>query len=68
MDYTLAKNIVLVINLCICLSYPLNFGIYCGMSRQFRETFRAIVLAPLWKVFKAGEKLEEEEESCKLAR
>ena len=33
MDYTLAKNIVLVINLCICLSYPLNFAIYCGMSR-----------------------------------
>ena len=33
MDYNLTKNIVLVINLCIYLSYPLNFAIYCGMSR-----------------------------------
>ena len=36
MDYTVAKNVVLVINLCIYLSYPLNFAIYCGMSQQFR--------------------------------
>ena len=33
LDYNLTKNIVLVINLCIYLSYPLNFAIYCGMSR-----------------------------------
>ncbi len=31
-------------NLCICLSYPLNFGIYCGMSRQFRETFKELFM------------------------
>ena len=29
----------LIINLFIMLSYPLNFFIYCGMSRQFRQTF-----------------------------
>ena len=34
MDYDLAKNIILMINVCICISYPVNFGIYCGMSRQ----------------------------------
>lgn len=27
-------------NFFILLSYPLNFFIYCGMSRQFRETFK----------------------------
>ncbi|XP_061164130.1 sex peptide receptor-like [Saccostrea echinata] len=29
----------LISNTFILLSYPLNFFIYCGMSRQFRETF-----------------------------
>ena len=33
LDYEVAKNIVLVINALICLSYPVNFAIYCGMSR-----------------------------------
>jgi hypothetical protein len=30
------------LNLFILLSYPLNFFIYCAMSRQFRETFRSL--------------------------
>jgi len=30
----------LIVNFFILLSYPLNFFIYCGMSRQFRETFK----------------------------
>ncbi len=34
----------LFINLCILLSYPLNFFIYCGMSRQFRETFKRLFI------------------------
>jgi hypothetical protein len=29
-------------NFFILLSYPLNFFIYCGMSRQFRETFKRL--------------------------
>jgi len=29
----------LITNLVIVLSYPLNFFIYCAMSRQFRQTF-----------------------------
>ena len=30
------------LNTLIMLSYPFNFVIYCGMSRQFRSTFRAM--------------------------
>ena len=33
MDYDVAKSIILVINAFICFSFPLNFAIYCGMSR-----------------------------------
>ena len=33
LDYNLVGNITLFINVIICLSYPLNFAIYCGMSR-----------------------------------
>jgi hypothetical protein len=44
LDYSAVKSIVLAVNLCICLSYPLNFGIYCGMSRQFRETFKELFI------------------------
>ena len=25
------------------MSYPLNFGIYCGMSQQFRDTFKEFI-------------------------
>ena len=31
-------------NLFILLSYPINFFIYCGMSRQFRNTFKQLFL------------------------
>ena len=34
LDYQLVNNIILFINVIICLSYPLNFAIYCGMSRS----------------------------------
>ena len=34
----------LVINLFILLSYPMNFFIYCGMSRQFRTTFKRLFI------------------------
>ena len=44
LDYSIIKSTVLIVNLCICLSYPLNFGIYCGMSRQFRETFKELFM------------------------
>ncbi len=36
----------LFLNLVILLSYPLNFFIYCGMSSQFRNTFRALFSLP----------------------
>jgi thyrotropin-releasing hormone receptor len=32
----------LLLNLFILFSYPLNFFIYCAMSRQFRETFKGL--------------------------
>eukprot|EP00090_Calanus_glacialis_P019990 TRINITY_DN30708_c0_g1_i4.p1 TRINITY_DN30708_c0_g1~~TRINITY_DN30708_c0_g1_i4.p1 ORF type:complete len:460 (-),score=70.44 TRINITY_DN30708_c0_g1_i4:402-1781(-) len=47
LDYRLVGNIILFINVIICLSYPLNFAIYCGMSRQFRTTFRSLFLNPV---------------------
>jgi thyrotropin-releasing hormone receptor len=34
----------LFVNLFILLSYPVNFFIYCGMSRQFRSTLQAVLL------------------------
>jgi len=36
----------LFVNLFILLSYPLNFFIYCGMSRQFRGTLCALLPCP----------------------
>jgi len=47
LDYRLVGNIILFINVIICLSYPVNFAIYCGMSRQFRTTFRSLFLTPV---------------------
>ena len=32
----------MLINFFILLSYPVNFFIYCGMSKQFRETFKRL--------------------------
>lgn len=39
LDYRLANLGVLLTNFFLILSYPINFTIYCGMSRQFRTTF-----------------------------
>ena len=37
LDYQMANKIILFINVFISLSYPINFAIYCGMSRwQFK--------------------------------
>ncbi|XP_059167246.1 sex peptide receptor-like [Physella acuta] len=38
----LIQVISLFSNFFILLSYPLNFFIYCGMSKQFRETFKRL--------------------------
>ena len=38
-----ARNVTTIfINLFILLSYPINFFVYCGMSKQFRETFKRL--------------------------
>ncbi|XP_076438714.1 sex peptide receptor-like [Babylonia areolata] len=36
------QTLSLFSNFFILLSYPLNFFIYCGMSKQFRETFKTL--------------------------
>lgn len=42
MDPMSASVASLFINFFILVSYPLNFFIYCGMSRQFRETLKSL--------------------------
>lgn len=44
LDYTVANVLVLFTNFFIIVSYPINFAIYCGMSRQFRETFKELFI------------------------
>ncbi|XP_049819701.1 sex peptide receptor [Aethina tumida] len=44
LDYNMANTLILFSNFCISVSYPINFGIYCGMSRQFRETFKDLFI------------------------
>jgi len=39
LDNSAEKTASLVVNTCIVLSYPINFFVYCGMSRTFRQTF-----------------------------
>ncbi|RWS27529.1 sex peptide receptor-like protein [Leptotrombidium deliense] len=43
-DYKTLNSTILFTNFFIMLSYPVNFAIYCGMSRQFRETFQQLFL------------------------
>lgn len=44
LDYQIANLFILFANFFLVVSYPINFAIYCGMSRQFRETFKEIFL------------------------
>ena len=39
-SYDVLNTTIVFSNFFIILSYPVNFAIYCGMSRLFRETFR----------------------------
>ena len=43
-NFKYLKLTVLITNFIIMLSFPLNFAIYCGMSRQFRETFSQLFI------------------------
>jgi len=42
LDPATAATASIFVNLCILLSYPVNFFIYCGMSKQFRDTFKSL--------------------------
>ncbi|CAH1179132.1 unnamed protein product [Phaedon cochleariae] len=44
LNYDVANLLILFTNFFIILSYPINFAIYCGMSRQFRETFKDLFI------------------------
>ncbi|XP_066256266.1 sex peptide receptor [Euwallacea similis] len=44
LDYHVANTLIIFSNFFITLSYPINFAIYCGMSRQFRETFKELFI------------------------
>ncbi|XP_073829438.1 G protein-coupled sex peptide receptor [Musca autumnalis] len=44
LDYEVANIFITFTNFFLVASYPINFGIYCGMSRQFRETFKELFL------------------------
>ncbi len=66
LDYSLVKSAILIVNLCICLSYPLNFGIYCGMSRQFRETFKELFMRRVGHSLAAG--LQQQQQQLLLSQ
>ncbi|KAL5277571.1 SPR.2 family protein [Megaselia abdita] len=42
LDYNIANLFITFMNFFLVLSYPINFAIYCGMSRQFRVNFKEI--------------------------
>lgn len=44
LNYEIANLFILFANFFLVVSYPINFAIYCGMSRQFRETFKDLFL------------------------
>ena len=41
-SYNVLNTTIVFANFFIILSYPVNFAIYCGMSRLFRETFKGM--------------------------
>nr|XP_053647266.1 sex peptide receptor-like [Cherax quadricarinatus] len=43
-SYYLLTYFFITSNSFIIFSYPINFAIYCGMSRKFRETFRDLFI------------------------
>lgn len=48
-SYSILNTIIMMTNFFIIVSYPINFAIYCGMSRQFRITFYQSILRPVCK-------------------
>lgn len=44
LDYNIANLCITFMNFFLVLSYPINFAIYCGMSRQFRVTFKELFI------------------------
>lgn len=42
--YVSLNTTILFTNFLMMMSYPVNFAIYCGMSRQFRETFKELFM------------------------
>ena len=63
LDYTVASNICLVINAFICLFFPLNFAVYCGMSQDFRNTFNKMFIDKIKETFTLSDQLTNDKRS-----
>uniref|UniRef100_A0A915CRP7 G-protein coupled receptors family 1 profile domain-containing protein n=2 Tax=Ditylenchus dipsaci TaxID=166011 RepID=A0A915CRP7_9BILA len=48
---------LLVSNMLVMATYPINFGIYCFMSSSFRDTFRMLFCKKHWRHRLAGQAL-----------
>jgi len=53
-DYNTLNTTILITNFFIIVSYPINFAIYCGMSRQFRQTFTELFIYGMLGASKKG--------------
>lgn len=54
LDYNIASILILFTNFFIMVSYPINFAIYCGMSKQFRKTFKELFIQENTMVHREG--------------
>ena len=63
LDYNVASNICLVINAFICLFFPLNFAVYCGMSQDFRNTFNKMFVDKIKETLKLPDQLTNDNRS-----
>ena len=44
LDHNVAENLILIINSLTCLLSPIYLAIYCGTSKLFRDTFKAVFI------------------------
>ncbi|CAG0880867.1 unnamed protein product [Cyprideis torosa] len=49
LDYSKLPVMILFSNFVIACSYPINFAIYCGMSKVFRQTFSELFISSTTK-------------------
>ncbi len=59
---SLEIKLSLFLNSCMQITYPLNFFILCGMSKQFRKTFTSIYLNFIFLIWKTNSSRQGSEE------